>query len=156
MRFYKFASFVLVGAMLAGCAPGHEKEGMGTLAGAGLGALAGSQIGHGSGQLAAVAIGTLLGGWAGSSIGRDLDERDRLMSANALQQAQSAPVGQSIVWNNPETGHSGTVTPTRDGTNTQTGAYCREFQQTVTIGGKTQDAYGTACRQPDGTWKVVQ
>jgi surface antigen len=43
----------------------------------------------------------------------------------------------------------------RDGTDTRTGAYCREFQQTVTIGGKTESAYGTACRQPDGTWKVV-
>ncbi len=35
------------------------------------------------------------------------------------------------------------------------GQYCREFQQTVTIGGKTEEAYGTACRQPDGSWKIV-
>jgi surface antigen len=25
----------------------------------------------------------------------------------------------------------------------------------VTIGGKAESAYGTACRQPDGTWKVI-
>ena len=25
----------------------------------------------------------------------------------------------------------------------------------VNIGGKTEQAYGTACRQPDGSWKVV-
>ena len=24
----------------------------------------------------------------------------------------------------------------------------------VTIGGKDEKAYGTACRQPDGSWKV--
>jgi surface antigen len=25
----------------------------------------------------------------------------------------------------------------------------------VTIVGKTERAYGTACRQPDGSWKIV-
>jgi hypothetical protein len=34
-------------------------------------------------------------------------------------------------------------------------AACREFQQTVTIGGTPQAAYGTTCQQPDGSWKVV-
>jgi hypothetical protein len=38
---------------------------------------------------------------------------------------------------------------------TQTGPECREFQNTVTIGGKPVKAYGRACRQPDGTWKQV-
>jgi hypothetical protein len=32
---------------------------------------------------------------------------------------------------------------------------CREFQQTITVGGKPQAAYGTTCQQPDGSWKVV-
>ena len=32
---------------------------------------------------------------------------------------------------------------------------CREFQQTIMIGGQPQRAYGTACHQPDGTWKIV-
>ena len=32
---------------------------------------------------------------------------------------------------------------------------CREFQQTITVGGRTETAYGTACRQPDGDWKIV-
>jgi len=33
--------------------------------------------------------------------------------------------------------------------------YCREFQTTVVIDGRPQSAHGTACRQPDGTWAVV-
>ena len=33
--------------------------------------------------------------------------------------------------------------------------YCREFQRKVTIGGKVQNSYGTACMQPDGDWKIV-
>ena len=32
--------------------------------------------------------------------------------------------------------------------------YCREYQHTVTIDGKQEKAYGTACRQPDGSWKI--
>lgn len=35
------------------------------------------------------------------------------------------------------------------------GAYCREYQQTVIIGGKKRDSYGTACMQPDGDWKIL-
>ena len=35
------------------------------------------------------------------------------------------------------------------------GSYCREYQQEITIDGKPQRSYGTACRQPDGSWKVV-
>ena len=46
------------------------------------------------------------------------------------------------------------MTPTRT-FQTASGQPCREYQQTVTIGGKTEEAYGTACRQPDGTWKIV-
>jgi surface antigen len=36
------------------------------------------------------------------------------------------------------------------------GQYCREFTQSVTVGGKTEQAFGRACRQPDGAWKIVQ
>jgi hypothetical protein len=32
---------------------------------------------------------------------------------------------------------------------------CREFQQTVSIGGQTQQAFGMTCRQADGTWKIA-
>ena len=35
------------------------------------------------------------------------------------------------------------------------GQYCREYEQSVTIGGKPQKSYGTACRQPDGMWQLV-
>jgi hypothetical protein len=33
---------------------------------------------------------------------------------------------------------------------------CREYSQTVIIGGEEQQAYGRVCRQPDGSWRVVQ
>ena len=32
--------------------------------------------------------------------------------------------------------------------------YCREFQKQIIIDGRTEQAYGVACRQPDGIWKL--
>jgi surface antigen len=134
---------------------GGPKQTGGTLLGGIGGAAIGSQFGKGTGRVVGVAAGTLLGALLGSEVGRSLDKADLEYANSANRRAETAPIGQPIQWNNPQTGNSGVVTPVRDGTDTATGAYCREFQQTVTIGGKTQQAYGTACRQPDGTWKVV-
>ncbi len=141
---------------VAGCeSMGGQKQTGGTLTGGAAGAIAGAQFGSGSGPIAAAAVGTLLGALVGSEVGRSLDKADLNYANQANQRAQTAPIGQPIQWNNPQSGNYGTITPVRDGTDTQSGAYCREFQQRVTIGGKTESAYGTACRQPDGTWKVV-
>ena len=150
--------FLLAIAALGACNQHSTgpKQDVGTLLGAGVGALAGSQVGGGKGKLAAVAIGALLGGYAGNEIGKSLDKADKLAATQAARQAETAPIGQTINWNNPKSGNSGTVTATRQGTNSATGAYCREYRQTVTIGGKTQEAYGSACRQPDGSWKIVK
>lgn len=69
----------------------------------------------------------------------------------ALINAASRP-GEDIIW---ESGDArGIVQATRSGT-TPSGRQCREFQQTVTVGGRTEQAYGTACLQPDGSWEIV-
>jgi len=36
------------------------------------------------------------------------------------------------------------------------GAYCREYTERFQIGGRTQQGYGTACLQPDGSWEKQQ
>lgn len=135
---------------------GVNKTTGGALVGAGLGGLAGSQIGHGSGKLAATAIGVLLGGLAGGSVGSSLDRADLQYAQQTQQRAfEAVPSGQTVAWQNPDSGNAGTYTP-RPAYQTSTGQYCREFQQTITVGGQTQEGFGTACRQPDGSWKIVQ
>jgi surface antigen len=153
----KLLPAALAAALVAACSQdvGVKQTGGAILGGIG-GGLAGAQFGKGSGNLAATAIGTLLGAYVGSEVGKSLDKADQAAMTKANDTAQTAPVGQSISWNNPDSGHSGTVTPVRDGTDRATGAYCREYQTTVTVDGKTEKAFGTACRQPDGSWKVVQ
>ena len=141
---------------LGGCANdgrGGNETG-GTLMGAALGGLVGSQFGRGDGRLAATAAGVLLGAYVGNSIGRRLDAEDRQRMRDAEMRAYTSPINQPIVWNNPRNGTSGSVTPLRDGTSSN-GKYCREFQSEVVVGGERQNAHGTACREPDGSWKIV-
>jgi surface antigen len=141
---------------LSACAEDRQpgtKESIGAVSGAILGGIAGAQFGSGSGQLIATGVGAAVGLLVGAEIGRNLDDVDRMKAQQAQTAATTAPVGETIVWNNPESGNSGSYTPVRDGQSTS-GEYCREFQETVTIGGKTETAHGIACRQPDGSWKM--
>ncbi len=148
---------VILALILVGCAPQMgPKETGGTLIGAGTGALIGSQIGGGRGTLVAVAVGTLAGALIGQEVGRSLDRADQLaMQQNAQQSLEYSRTHATTTWVNPDSGRSGTFTPTRTYQTSQ-GQYCREYTQTVNIGGQLQQAYGTACRQPDGSWMVVQ
>lgn len=34
-------------------------------------------------------------------------------------------------------------------------SYCREYTSSATIAGKKQPTFGTACRQPDGSWRII-
>lgn len=155
MKVAKVAIALTVVLALAGCEGTGAKQGGGTVVGAGLGALAGSQIGSGKGQLAAVAIGTLAGAFLGNEVGRSLDRADQAAMAQTTQRTlETAQTGYASSWRNPDSGHSGTVTPTRTYT-AGNGMPCREFTQTVNIGGRAETAYGRACRQADGSWQIV-
>lgn len=133
-----------------------NKQDLGTLAGAIGGGIIGSNVGSGKGAIAGTIAGTLLGGAIGSSIGASLDNADMAAYNSTSQRAlETAQPGQSLPWKNPQTGNSGTVTPSNYYQDAN-GQYCREYSQTINVGGKTQQAYGTACRQADGTWRVVE
>lgn len=140
---------------LAACADTGMKQTGGAVLGGVGGAVAGSQFGQGKGQLAAVAAGTLLGALIGSEVGKSLDRADKAALANTTQTTlENQPSGTSSTWSNPDSGNHGSVTPTRT-YQTNAGQYCREYQQTIVVGGRSEQAFGTACRQPDGSWKVV-
>jgi len=109
---------------------------------------------NGSTKLFATATGVFVGALIGSEIGRYMDDVDQMRARQANVMAQYAPVGEQISWNNPQTHNAGSITPTRDGYSAS-GNYCREFYQTVSIGGRTENAYGTACQQPDGSWQIL-
>lgn len=133
----------------------NPKQTGGTLLGAGLGALLGSQVGSGKGQMAAIAVGALAGAWAGSEVGKSLDKADREYAERTAQDSLEYPqVGQAKAWRNPDSGNSGTFTPTRT-YKTPEGANCREFETTIYVDGEQETGTGRACRRADGTWKIV-
>jgi surface antigen len=149
MKKIALASSLSFAVLLSGCAP-VTNEGMGTLTGGVVGGLIGSQFGGGSGRVAAAAGGALLGAYLGGNIGRTMDRLDRLEMQKALE---TAPTGRTITWSNPDTGNRYVVQPTRTYyTNQQP---CREYITKAIIGGKPQQIYGKACRQADGSWRVV-
>ena len=140
--------------ILALGACGGPNQTAGTLAGGAAGGLLGAQFGHGPGKGAAIGLGVLAGSLAGGSLGKSLDSADRMAALGAEQRAYGSPIGDTVTWVNPQSGNRGSVTPTRDGYSSG-GSYCREFQQIITVGGEQKRGFGTACRQTDGSWKIV-
>lgn len=142
---------------LTACEPG-SKQGFGTMLGAIGGAAIGSALGDNGDSTThffAVAAGTMAGAAIGSSIGKSLDDADRLaMSRNRQLALESYPSGETSNWYNPDSGNSGSYRP-QPAYEDASGTYCREYQQTITVGGKVEEAYGKACRQLDGTWKII-
>ena len=129
------------------------KQGIGGVLGGVGGGVIGSTMGKGKGKIATTIAGALIGSLLGSEIGASMDATDKMLAERSTQNAlETAKTNTAVSWNNPDNGHSGAITPVRT---YQTGnRYCREYQQVVTVGGRKQSAYGTACRQPDGTWEV--
>lgn len=136
--------------MATGCATYQgQQEQAGMVIGGVLGGVLGSEIGGGHGRTAAIIAGTLAGAAIGGAIGHSMDEVDRMKTAQTLETVRTGVPAQ---WRNPDTGNQYTVVPTR--TYETSGGPCREYTIDAKIGGRTEKVYGTACRQPDGSWKV--
>ena len=147
------AVLLIVFLLLFGCAPGTQQgQGVGSIAGAIVGGVVGHQFGGGSGKTIATAVGAVAGGLIGSELGRVYDKLNReeqsIHTGTVSSTIQTSKIGEGNQWYNPQTGNSGRVVITK-----QEG-YCREYQQIIVIGGREHEGYGTACRQPDGTWKI--
>jgi hypothetical protein len=81
-----------------------------------------------------------------------VSEEQQRLHEEAQIRATTVAVGESVRWSDGDA--SGWVTPVREGTSSL-GRYCREFQQVITVGGKEEEAYGTACRNNDGSWEII-
>ena len=154
----KLLSIMATLLLLTNCA-GQDgrvnKKAAGTIIGGLAGAALGSQFGGGTGQVVGVGLGAIAGAFIGNEIGGYMDDQDKMKMENTANNAlENVPSGQSSSWKNPDSGNYGTFTPVK--TYQRQGQYCREFTQDIHVAGKNQQAYGTACRQADGTWQIVQ
>jgi surface antigen len=123
---------------------------IGGLLGGAAGGLLGNQIGRGGGNTAATVGGAVIGAIVGGTIGRRMDQVDQACVGQALEYGRT---DQVITWRDPD-GDYYQVTPTR--TFERQGNHCREYVTQATMDGRKQRVTGTACREPDGTWRIVK
>ncbi len=115
----------------------------GTIIGGVAGGLIGNQFSHHH-RFAPTLGGSLIGALLGGEIGA----ANETCAAEALEYARP---NTQVVWENDDSSY--VVQPVR--TYQDAGQYCREYQTRVNVGGNVQQSYGTACRQPDGSWHIV-
>jgi surface antigen len=155
MRTKLAVPLLLIPTMLAACGPnGAPKEDAGLVIGAVAGGILGNQVGRGTGRAVATVAGAVIGGIVGSEIGRSLDQQDRRLAQEAeLEALERGRSGERMPWRNPDNGRFGEVIP---GTPYKRGYQdCRDYTHTIYIDGRPQAMRGTACRNPDGTWRNV-
>jgi surface antigen len=155
MKYVELAGLLLMASVVAGCGQGGlTKQDAGLGVGAVAGGVIGNQFGGGDGKVVATAIGAVVGGIVGSEIGRSLDQQDQRAAAEAeyaaLEHGQS---GQAQPWRNPDSGHYGMVVPGKSYRRNEQD--CRDYTHTIYINGHPQTMRGTACRNPDGTWRAI-
>jgi surface antigen len=141
----------------AGCTEIEQSTGIGTeaqtgaVAGAAAGGLLAAAVGASTGWVIASVV---LGGVAGGLIADYFTDDDKEMAGAATHDSlENKPDGQASVWQNPNSGNSGSATPNETYYQAD-GTPCRNFTQSVTAGGQTRSNVGTACRAPDGTWQI--
>ncbi len=157
MMMVRISAVLSVSLLLAACSGPHgepTRSDAGLAIGAVAGGILGNQVGKGSGKVVATALGAVIGGIVGSEIGRALDEHDRRAAAyaeyTALEKGRS---GVATPWRNPDSGHYGMVVPGRP--YKMRDRDCRDYTHTIYIDGQPRTMRGTACRNPDGTWRNV-
>lgn len=92
------------------------------------------------------AAGTLVGG----ALGRGMSAGDRAAAADAERRALVG--GLPVQWSGDKARGRVRVLRSYD----RGGTTCRDFVHTVTVDEVSQDGRGTACRQPDGGWKMTR
>lgn len=107
----------------------------------------GSSYGCGQGEM----LGQLVAALVAGAVGGGKGGFDPACLGGTLDHA---PAGQPIGWENPDTGAQYRIVPA-GGYESTGGRYCREFTSTADVGGRPQQVYGTACRQPDGSWEIM-
>jgi len=135
-------------------------EKIGAATGTVIGAVVGSKIGgsfnDNTGKILGASLGAIFGAILGKEIAKTLSEADLKQADETAQDAmETADTGHTVTWSNPDSGNSGTYKPTTDPRQVN-GEDCRDFESTVVIDGEEQTAKGRACRQSDGSWKIIQ
>lgn len=123
-----------------------------------IGALIGGLIGNAAGgdhNRGAALAGVIIGGAVGAKLTSNMDCDDRSYAYRSYYDGfNSGRPGSRYSWRNPANDHRGDIV-VGNYYNDRAGFRCTTFTQRIYIQGRPQVGTGRACRQPDGTWAVV-
>ena len=123
---------------------------LGAVLGGVAGGVVGASVSKGDNRTVAIVGGTIIGAIIGGVIGRSMDRVDQNCVGQVLEHAED---GREVRWRAPN-GYDYEVVPRRTYTGGG-GEYCREYTTTAVINGRADRVYGTACRNPDGSWRLI-
>jgi surface antigen len=106
---------------------------------------------YGRGQLAATAIGSLIGAVVGHRVGNGIARSEEVCFSESFEHV---PDHETVAWMDAALGAHYSVTPTKT-MRAIDGRYCREYSARATLNGQAAGTYGTACRQADGRWELI-
>lgn len=131
------------------CVGTTNKAQTGGLGGAAGGALIGQIIGR---DTKSTLLGAGIGGLLGYMIGNEMDKTDQQKVSNVYEYERD---NNTTRWENPNSGNSYAMTPTRTYRDQNNNRDCRDAEILATIDGKAEKTVATACRE-NGQWVIQQ
>ncbi len=139
------------GALFLSACSGGSGVATGAIPGANTGKVIGSPVAAGEGE---PTVGPVEGGLMGAEVGRSLSDPDRKIALKAEYEAlEYGRAGQPTEWRSRSGSVSGKIEV--GATYRVNSLDCREYTHSISIGGRLRVVKGTACRQPDGVWRIV-
>jgi surface antigen/Ni/Co efflux regulator RcnB len=127
----------------------------GIIIGAVLGGLLGNAAGGRSDQTAGTVAGVFAGGAIGAALTSNLDCDDRAYAYQTYSDGfNSGRTNVTYQWRNPKNNRRGEFM-VRDYYDDPDGFRCAEYTQKIFTDGRPGEASGRACRQPDGSWAMI-
>ncbi len=126
-----------------------------TIVGAVLGGLLGNAAGGRRDSGGATVAGVIAGGAIGAMLSSNLSCEDRSYAYRTYSDGFNAGRSNATYqWKNPSADHRGEL---RVGTyyDDPDGFRCANYTQKIYVNGRPQEAQGRACRQPDGSWAML-
>ena len=161
MKIAKIVAVTVMAAGLVGASVSDSRADHQTLLGGLLGGAAGAGIGAAFGGGKGAAIGGVSGLLLGALAGNAASREKRYRPAPARGYYAPPPAGYYAYQQPAYRGATAYTPPPAPPVVAAPPApafsanYCRDFNQKIVIDGVERNAYGKACLQPDGSWRIV-
>jgi Ni/Co efflux regulator RcnB/surface antigen len=134
----------------------NKPDPAGVIIGAVLGGLLGNAAGGRNDSGGATVAGVFAGGAIGAMMSSNLDCDDRSYAYRTYHDGFNAGRENTrYEWKNPQRGDRRGELLVRDYYDDPDGFRCATYTQKIYVGGRPQEGSGRACRQPDGSWAMM-